>query len=108
MFDIADTPQPPYYAVIFTTQKTDDLAGYQDMNERMLELARKQEGFLGIESGRGETLGISVTYWRSLEDISAWREHAEHKLAQAQGYAKWYKAFATRVAKVERDKFFQR
>ena len=107
MFEIANTPQPPYYAVIFTTRKSTDLEGYQEMNERMLELAKEQKGFLGIESGRGD-LGVSVTYWESLEDIAHWKDHAEHKLAQAQGYARWYDAFATRVARVERDNFFER
>jgi heme-degrading monooxygenase HmoA len=108
MFEIAKTPVPPYYAVIFTTIKTDDLEGYQEMNDRMFELAQQQKGYLGIESGRGEQLGVSVTYWETLEDIAAWKDNAEHKLAQERGYAQWYKAFATRVARVERDHFFER
>jgi heme-degrading monooxygenase HmoA len=108
MFEIAKTPEPPYYAVIFTTIKSDDLAGYQEMNERMFALAQQQRGYLGIESGRGEALGVSVTYWASLEDIAAWKANAEHKLAQERGYAQWYRSFATRVARVERDHFFSR
>ena len=108
MFSISKTPPPPYYAVIFTTLKSDDLEGYQEMNERMFELAQQQKGYLGIESARGNPIGVSVTYWETLEDIAAWRENAEHKLAQAKGYAKWYKSFATRVARVERDNFFER
>ncbi len=107
MFTISKTPPPPYYAVIFTTIKSDNLDGYQEMNERMFALAQEQKGYLGIESARGE-IGVSVTYWASLEDIAAWREHAEHKLAQAEGYARWYRSFATRVARVERDNFFER
>jgi len=103
---IAKTPDPPYYAVIFTTIKSDDLTGYDEMNARMFELAQKQKGFLGIESAHGE-ISISVTYWESLEDIANWKHHGEHKLAQAKGFQMWYKEFATRIAKVERDNFFR-
>lgn len=104
---IARTPEPPYYAVIFATIKSDDLSGYDEMNARMFELAQVQPGYLGIESGRGE-LGVSITYWKTLEDIAAWKAHAEHRLAQEKGYSQWYRSFATRVALVERDNFFTR
>jgi Uncharacterized enzyme involved in biosynthesis of extracellular polysaccharides len=107
MNKIAPTPKPPYFAVIFTTIQSDLHDGYAEMNERMLELAKKEKGFLGIESAHGD-LGLSVTYWASLEDIARWKDHAEHKIAQAKGFEMWYKAFATRVAKVEIDSFFER
>lgn len=107
MNKIAATPTPPYYAVIFTTIQSDERDGYAEMNTRMLELARKEKGFLGIESAHGD-IGLSVTYWASLEDIARWKSHAEHKIAQAKGFEMWYQAFATRVAKVEVDSFFER
>ena len=69
-FMIANTPAPPYYAVIFTSVKTDNDPGYSEMAEKMIELAQKQEGFLGIESAR-EELGITVSYWRDLESINS-------------------------------------
>ena len=107
MSEIAKTPNPPYYAVIFTTRKSDNQEGYAEMNARIFELAKQQKGYLGIESAKGE-IGVSVTYWASLEDIANWKNHAEHKLAQEKGYSTWYQAFATRVCKVERDHFFER
>jgi len=107
MNKIATTPTPPYYAVIFTTIQSDERDGYDEMNARMLELAQNEKGFLGIESAHGE-IGLSVTYWASLEDIARWKNHAEHKIAQAKGFEMWYQAFATRVAKVEVDSFFER
>lgn len=107
MNNIAKTPTPPYYAVIFTTIQSDERDGYAEMNARMLELAKKEKGFLGIESAHDE-IGLSVTYWASLEDIARWKNHAEHKIAQAKGFEMWYQAFATRVAKVEVDSFFER
>ena len=99
----APTPEPPYYAVIFTARRTAVDDGYDAMADRMLELARQQPGYLGKESVRdAEGLGITVSYWSSLEAIAAWKAHGEHRIAQAAGRAKWYAQFITRVARVER------
>jgi heme-degrading monooxygenase HmoA len=100
---LANTPAPPYYAVIFSSLRTPVDAGYGAMAERMVELAAQQPGFLGIESARDEGVGITVSYWASLEAIRAWKAHAEHLEAQRRGHAEWYSAFRLRVAKVERD-----
>jgi heme-degrading monooxygenase HmoA len=99
----AKTPEPPYYTVIFTSRRTDVDDGYDAMGGRMVELASQQPGFLGVESVREPGgLGITVSYWSSLEAIAAWRAHAEHRVAQAAGYQKWYAHFETRIARVER------
>ena len=101
---IAGTPPPPYYAVIFSSQRTEGERGYQHMAERMVELARTQPGFLGIESVRGgDGFGITVSYWTSEADIAAWKAHAEHQVAQQTGKRLWYGSYQLRVAKVERD-----
>ena len=103
---IARTPDPPYYAVIFTSLRTDGDHGYVHMAERMVELAAEQPGFLGVESVRGaDGLGITVSYWKDLESIAAWKANAQHRVAQETGRARWYADFATRVAKVERHNF---
>ncbi len=99
---IANTPNPPYYAVIFTSHRSNDDNEYGQMAERMLELARKQPGFLGVESAR-EQIGITVSYWSDLESIKKWKENAEHREAQKMGIEKYYTSFKTRIAKVERD-----
>ncbi len=105
----ATTPEPPYYAVIFTSLQTDDVDGYGDTSARMIELAAQQPGFLGVESARGaDGLGITVSYWESEEAIANWRKHAEHRVAQEQGRARFYSEFVTRVAKVERARRFTR
>lgn len=98
---IAKTPQPPYYAVIFTSLKKDE-KGYAQMAEKMEQLARSQQGYLGFESAREET-GISVSYWKDLESIANWKAHAEHQLAQKLGKTRWYNSYKIRIAKVERD-----
>lgn len=99
----AHTPEPPYYAVIFTSQRTAGDEGYGDMAELMVALAAQQPGFLGVESVRGaDGVGITVSYWSSEEAIAAWRADAEHRLAREQGRSRWYAGFQVRVARVER------
>ena len=102
MNHISNTPKPPYYAVIFTSCKSNNDRGYAQAAERMLKLAEQQEGFLGVESAR-EALGITVSYWSSLPAIKAWKANAEHQQAQSQGRDIWYSEFKVRIAKVERD-----
>ena len=99
---IANTPKPPYYSVIFTSLKSNNDLGYTEMAEKMETLAKKQEGFLGIESARNE-VGITVSYWSSLEAIKKWKMNAAHIKAQEKGRSVWYKNFKVRICKVERD-----
>lgn len=107
---LASTPKPPYFAVIFTSVRTaHDDGGYGAAADRMVELARQQPGFLGVESARGsDGLGITVSYWTTEEAIRTWRENAEHLMVQAQGRAHWYAQFELRVARVERAYGFSR
>ncbi len=109
MDPLARTPQPPYYAVVFTAVRTDaDAEGYAATAERMVELAAAQPGFLGIESTRGaDGVGITVSYWDNPDSIRRWQQHAEHLLAQEKGRAAWYARFRLRVCRVERDYGFE-
>jgi len=100
---LSRTPDPPYYAVIFSSRANADSDGYDEMAERMIELAGEQPGFLGIESARGEDgLGLTISYWESEEAIAAWKRHAEHQVAQRRGREQWYAGYEVRVARVER------
>jgi len=97
------TPEPPYYAVIFTSQLSENDAGYEQMGKRMFELALEQPGCLGAESTRDrEGIGITVSYWKDEESISAWKQQVQHLAAQNQGIKRWYSHYELRVAKVER------
>jgi len=97
----AKTPEPPYYAVIFSSVRRDD--GFTQTAERMVELASQQPGFLGVESVRGtDGFGITVSYWTSGEAIAAWKANVDHLAAQEKGKQKWYEHYELRVAKVER------
>jgi len=99
----AQLPEPPYYAVLFSSRRTAGDQGYEAMADRMVELAQGQPGFLGVESVRGaDGFGITVSYWASEAAIAAWRVHAEHRLAQENGRTRWYEHYEIRVARVER------
>lgn len=100
---IAKTPQAPYYAVIFTSQRTKNDKGYGNMAKKMAEMASQQDGFLGFESAHDENLGITISYWNTLESIKAWKDQTDHAVAQRKGKTDWYQAFKVRISKVVRD-----
>lgn len=97
----------PYYAVIFTSTQTKDTEGYKDMAEQMETLAKQQKGFIGLESAKND-IGITVSYWESLDAIKAWKTNTEHLIAQQKGREQWYTWFKTRICKVEREYEFKR
>jgi heme-degrading monooxygenase HmoA len=99
--DIASTPEPPYVAVIFTSRRTDVDDGYAGMSEAMEAMARRQDGFLGVESAR-DGLGITVSYWRDEAAARAWKDVAAHLVAQRRGREVWYSDYRVRVATVTR------
>ena len=103
-------PRQHYYAVVFTSVRTpDDPGGYSATAERMVELAKEQPGFLGIESARGvDGLGITVSYWDSEANIRRWHAVAEHREAQRLGRERWYASFQLRICRVERQYGFAR
>lgn len=99
----ATTPEPPYYAVIFTSTRTAGDHGYAAMADAMAELALQQPGNLGAESARSaDGLGITVSYWQDEASIKAWKAVASHLAAQKLGKERWYDHYELRVAKVER------
>lgn len=104
---IAETPTPPYYAVIFSSLRTEINEDYTEVADKMGELAKLQDGYLGIESARN-VLGITVSYWRDLESIRKWKENSDHIFAREKGRKAWYLSFKTRIAKVERDYGFEK
>ncbi|WP_204344673.1 antibiotic biosynthesis monooxygenase family protein [Psychroserpens algicola] len=92
----------PYYAVIFTSLQSENTEGYSEMANQMEVSAKQQEGFLGIESARSD-LGITVSYWESLDAIKNWKQHSDHLIAQQKGRKDWYSYYKVRICKVERE-----
>lgn len=102
MSKIAKTPKVPYYAVIFTSIRTENDNDYNSMALKMVDMASKEPGFLGIESAR-EDLGITVSYWKDLKSIKIWKENSSHQIAQQKGKDIWYQNYHVRICKVERE-----
>jgi len=96
-----------YYAVIFTSERTAIEDGYAEMAQKMEDLAKQQDGFIGVESARSE-IGITVSYWKDLESIKKWKQNLDHLLAQQKGRSDWYKSYTTRICLVEREYSFEK
>lgn len=96
------TSQNSYYAVIFTSQLLNNTEGYNEMAEVMGQLAKSQTGFLGMDSAKSE-IGITVSYWKTLDDISTWKQNSQHLLAQKKGMEEWYDWYNVKICKVERE-----
>jgi heme-degrading monooxygenase HmoA len=106
---LARTPAPPYYAVIFTSRRTEGDRGYRAMARKMEKMGANRDGFLGLESVRGaDGTGITVSYWRDEAAILAWKRDTEHEQAQRGGRDTWYAAYEVRIARVERAYRFPR
>ena len=107
---MSTTHKAPYYAVIFSSTLADDATGYESMAGRMVDLAKEQDGFLGVESAArtAEGFGITVSYWRDLESIREWKAQSEHAAAQRMGRDAFYKNYRLRIARVEREYGFGR
>lgn len=104
---IANTPEPPYFAVIFSSVLNEDTEEYQAVSLELEELAKENPGFLGFEAARSD-LGIFISYWKDLDSIKEWKEVSAHRLAQTRGRKEWYQSFQVRIAKVERAYGFER
>ncbi|WP_327728855.1 antibiotic biosynthesis monooxygenase [Streptomyces sp. NBC_00487] len=101
--------EPPYYAVVFTSTRTEDQSGYGETAERMEELVKGVPGFLGMDQARTPGgMAITVGYFRDAEAIEAWRGDVEHRAAQKRGRAEWYESYTLHIAKVERSHGFVR
>jgi len=102
MSRIAQTPEPPYYAVIAPAELATDIEGYAETAAKLLAIAPTQPGFLGIETCLEHGFSMAVSYWQSLDAIDGWRRRAEHLAAKGMARTKWFRGYVTRIAKVER------
>lgn len=97
-----NTPKPPYYAVIFTSVRTEGDNGYDEMSDLIEDLVQEQSGFLGMESARKD-IGITVCYWKDMESIENWARNAQHRFAKEEGKKKWYEYYRVRISRVEME-----
>ncbi|HUX40240.1 MAG TPA: antibiotic biosynthesis monooxygenase [Rectinemataceae bacterium] len=108
MSERAGTPEPPYYAVIFTSQRRQGDKGYEETAKAMVESVSRQKGFLGSESARdADGFGITVSYWASPESIEGWKRDVAHQAAKNKGRELWYEGYAIRFCLVQKASFFE-
>ncbi len=91
-----------YYAVIFTSTQNENIEGYDEMADKMETLVKQQKGFLGMDSAKNN-VGITISYWESLDAIKNWKQNSEHLTAQLKGRQYWYKWYHVRICKVEQE-----
>lgn len=108
MAEMLNTPNPPYYAAIFSSTHTGQHDNYEEDTQKMLELAQLQPGFLGVEATGDDNLSIAVSYWDSDESIRKFKALADHLVIQQKGQDTYYQNYTMRIAKVERDYTFER
>ncbi len=81
------------YLVVFRNRKRADIdrAAYDAQAEEMERLAARRPGFLSFKTytaDDGEV--IAVSEWADEASARAWGKVAEHRVAQADGRARWY------------------
>jgi len=102
-------PPPPPARPASTACPVESDDGYAASAALLEELATDQPGYLGMDSARGaDGLGITVSYWKDEESITAWRDQLDHAEARQEGRRRWYDAYALHVARVERARRFDR
>ncbi len=106
MSEIKKLPEKGFFAVIFSSEKGENLKGYSEMDDLTMKLAAGQPGFLGYESVNNGNKGIFISYWSSREAIEAWKSHSTHKMAKAQAH-QWYKRYLSQICLVESSRLFE-
>lgn len=99
-------PPSGYYAVIFSSEKSGNLEGYAEMDEQTMQLASRQEGYLGYESLSHTNKTIFISYWRDMEAINSWRLNAVHQMAKSKA-SQWYKRYLSQICRVEQHHLFE-
>ncbi|GAB5465198.1 MAG: antibiotic biosynthesis monooxygenase [Candidatus Kapaibacteriales bacterium] len=103
---IANTPEPPYYAVVFTAKLNSLISESEnDYTSTLNQLRSEVEnlpGFLGMES-TGKEDEITVSYWKDIDDIRNWQTNKEHFIAKKKGIREWYDSYKVRICKVEKS-----
>ena len=100
-------PEKDYYAVIFSSTKEDDLTGYYELDNKLMDLAQEQPGFLGWENVKNGNQSIFISYWQDMASINLWRTDSIHLTAKSSA-GKWYKRYLNQICRVEHTKFFEK
>ena len=106
MITKSQLPDSGFYAVIFSSEKSEKREGYAEMDELTMKLASEQKGYLGYESLSNENKTIFISYWESMEAIKVWRENSTHLMAKSKA-SLWYKRYLSQICLVNQSRFFE-
>ncbi len=95
---------PPYYVVVFTSRRTEVDDGFSVLDAKLYEKAQTYPGFLGMNSFRvADGWGVALVYWKTLENIDAWRRDEQYRAAKEKGRTVWYSDFWVEICRVEQS-----
>lgn len=98
-----------YYVVIFTSVRSDDVEGYDEMDKLTFQLVEKEKGYLGAESFSNENgRRVTIVKFKTEEDILRWKNQPVHQKAQILGRERWYRHYNVKICKVEREYEFNK
>ena len=105
---LVQTPKPPYIAVLFSSVKAIQKANknYVSMNKQVSDAAKQMQGYLGCENFTSNDKELTISYWKTLEDVELWKTNTIHLIAKNKGIEEWYESYAIRICEVKRDNFF--
>jgi heme-degrading monooxygenase HmoA len=107
MTSLAETLEAPYYTATFTTGPGLFAQRDADAASRLMVLATRAPGFLGLESAARAEGTATVSYWETLEAIEMWKTMCDQALSKTHGLKSWYLNFGLAVAKIDRHPLFK-
>ena len=67
---------------------------YEEYNNILYASAKKMDGFIGIDSEVVDGIEITVSKWKTKEDVNVWSKDPEHMKAKSRvkDWYDWYRA----------------
>ncbi len=95
----------PRVVCIFRSTRTDRSGDeYEEWSNRMDRLVATMPGYIGHASFRDDASGrgVTISYFRSMAELVAWKQVPEHLEAQALGRSAFYTEYEIEVAEIVR------
>ena len=96
----------PCYAVLLSSSVMLENMTYRIMIDKLVDLAKGQDGFLAAECSLGET-DLLLTYWRDRDTAEAWLNHAILRRTLSLAEQFWFDSYHLRLFEVLEDHSFK-
>lgn len=91
------------FVVIFKAKIKALDPSYFQIAQSLREKALSQFNCQKFEAISENGFEVALSYWHSFEDIQAWHQDADHKVAQAIGKVKWYQSFSVEICEIQKS-----